>query len=551
MPTINVNRKVFEKLVGKKLPLDELKDRISMLGTDLEEINDKEIIVEVFPNRPDMLSDQGLARAFSSFIGVKKGLRKYKTKKSNEKVIVEKSVKKVRPYTVCAIVKNLKFNDEKIREVIQIQEKLHVTYGRNRRKAAIGIYPCEKIKFPIYFKAEEPKKIKFRPLEFPSELTADKLLQRHPAGREYGHLLEGMKRFPVFIDANNKVLSVPPIINSHKTGKISEETKDVFIECSGFDFNVLKKCLNIIVTAFADMGGEIYSLELNYKDGNKKYLSPELKPEKMKLDLDYINKLLGIKLKEKDAKNYLRKMGYDYKNKTAFIPCYRTDIMHQADLAEDIAIAHGFENIKEQIPKISTIAEESKLHKFKNKIASVFVGLGFLETSTYSLTNNTTQNIMMDTRLDLISVKNPSSKDYSKLRAWIIPSLMQVLSENKHYDYPQKLFELGTIFKKSNKTETKTEENIRLAALICNSNTDFTEIKQVLDVLFNSLGLKYMTKETEHSSFIPGRVARISVKNKDIAYIGEIHPKVLEKFGLEFPVAALELNVTELFNLIF
>jgi len=528
MPTINVNRKVFEKLVGKKLPLDELKDRISMLGTDLEEINDKEIVVEIFPNRPDMLSDQGLARAFSSFIGVKKGLKKYKVKKSNESVIVENSVKSVRPYTACAIVKNLKFNDEKIREVIQIQEKLHVTYGRNRRKAAIGIYPCEKIKFPIYFKAEEPKKIKFRPLEFPSEITADKLLQRHPAGREYGHLLKGIKKFPVFIDSNNKVLSIPPIINSHETGKISEETKDVFIECSGFDFNVLKKCLNMIVTAFADMGGNIYSMELYYKDGNKKFISPNLKPEKMKVDLKYINKLLGLELKEKDVKNYLKKMGYDYKNKNAFIPAYRTDVMHQADLAEDIAIAYGFENIKEEIPRISTIAEESKIHEFKNKIAFTLVGLGFLETSTY---------------------KNPSSKEYSKLRAWVLPSLMQILSENKHYDYPQKLFEFGKVFKKSNKTETKTEENLRLAALICNNDADFTKIKQVLDVLFNSLELKYTTKETEHNSFIPGRVARISVKNKDMAYMGEIHPKVLEKFGLEFPVAALELNITKLFEL--
>jgi len=550
MPTINVNRKVFEKLVGKKLPLDKLKDRISMLGTDLEEINDKEIIVEVFPDRPDMLSDQGLARAFASFIGTKKGLRKYNVKKSNEKVIVEKSVKNIRPYTACAIVKNLKFDDEKIREVIQIQEKLHITYGRNRRKVAIGIYPYEKIKNPIYFRAEEPKKIKFRPLEFPSELTADKMLQRHPAGREYGHLLEGMKKFPVFRDAEGKVLSVPPIINSHDTGKITEKTKDLFIECSGFDFYILRKCLNMIVTAFADMGGDIYSMELIYKDGNKKFTSPDLTLGKMKVDLNYINKILGLNLKDNDIKKYLEKMGYDYKNKTAFIPPYRTDIMHQIDLAEDIAIAYGYENIKEEIPNISTIGEESKLHEFKNKIANILVGLGFIETSTYSLSNNKIQNIMMNTKLDLIEVKNPSSRDYSKLRAWLLPNLMQILSENKHNDYPQKLFELGTIFKKSNKTETKTDENTRLAVMLCEAKTDFTQIKQALDVIMNSLDIKYTIKETDHNSFIPGRVARISVKNKEIAYIGELHPKIIENFGLEFPITALELNLTELFDLL-
>jgi len=444
----------------------------------------------------------------------------------------------------------LKFDDEKIREVIQVQEKLHVTYGRNRRKVAIGIYPYEKIKTPIYFRAEEPKKIKFRPLEFPSELTADKMLQRHPAGREYGYLLEGMEKFPVFRDANGKVLSVPPIINSHDTGKITDKTRDVFIECSGFDFYVLRKCLNMIVTAFADMGGEIYSMQLIYP--NNKYISPDLTPEKIKLNVNYVNRILGLDLKEGDIKKYLERMGYEYKNKIAYIPTYRTDVMHQIDLVEDIAIAYGYENLKEEIPNIATIGEESKFHKFKNKIADIFVGLGFIETSTYSLTNNRIQNLMMNTSLDLIEVKNPSSKDFSKLRVWVLPSLMQVLMENKHHDYPQKLFEMGVIFKKSNKsdTETKTEENTRLTVVICESKTDFTQIKQEFDVLMSILNLEYVMKEIDHDSFIPGRVARVSVKNKEVAYIGELHPKIIENFGLKFPVTAFELNLTELYKLL-
>ena len=148
MPTIVLNKKVFEKLVGKSLPIEKLKDRISMLGTDLEKIDNNEIHVEVFPNRPDMLSEQGFARAFSAFIGEKTGLRPYCVKDSGAKVVIDPSVSNIRPFTACAIVKNISFNDEKIREVIQIQEKLHITFGRNRKKLAIGIYPLEKIKPP-------------------------------------------------------------------------------------------------------------------------------------------------------------------------------------------------------------------------------------------------------------------------------------------------------------------------------------------------------------------------------------------------------------------
>jgi len=217
MPSITLNKEVFEKLVGKKLPLEKLKERISMLGTGLESIKGNEINVEIFPNRPDLLSEQGLARAFSSFIGVKTGLRKYDVEKSGEKVVIDKSVKDVRPYTACAIVKGLKFDDEKIKEIIQIQEKLHITYGRNRRKCAIGIYPYEKIKPPIRFIAKKPNEIKFQPLEAYKEMTGLQILSQHPAGREYGCLLEGLDKFPIFVDANNQVLSMPPIINSEQS----------------------------------------------------------------------------------------------------------------------------------------------------------------------------------------------------------------------------------------------------------------------------------------------------------------------------------------------
>ncbi|MCH8003460.1 MAG: phenylalanine--tRNA ligase subunit beta [Nanoarchaeota archaeon] len=548
MPTITINRKVFEGLVGKKLPTEKLKDRISMLGTDLESMGEKEIIVEVFPNRPDMLSVQGFARAFSSFIGHKTGLRHYKVEPSHEKMVVDKSVADVRPYTACAIIKNIHFDDEKIKEVIDIQEKLHITYGRNRKKVAIGIYPFEKIKTPIKFLAQNPKDIIFQPLEFNKEMSALEILEKHPAGKSYGHLLRGKKKFPVFRDANNEVLSVPPIINSHKTGKINEKTKDIFIECSGFDFNVMKKCLNMIVCALAEMNSKIYSMELIY--GNKKYTTPDLRPEEMKVDINYINKLLGLNVKENEIKKLFEKMGYNYKNKKVLIPAYRADVIHQVDLAEDIAIAYGFENFKSIIPNVATIAEENKFEIFKNKVSNLLVGLDLMETSTYNLTNKESQCKKMNVDLQLIELSNSISSDYNILRSWIIPSLMEILRSNKHHEYPQKIFTIGTIFKKNDKFETNIEENERLAVAIASDNTDYTEIRQILDYLFRSLGLKYEILETEHNSFITGRVGRVIASGKKIAYIGEINPAVLTQWELEVPVTAFELNLTELYEII-
>ncbi|MFH1210238.1 MAG: phenylalanine--tRNA ligase subunit beta [archaeon] len=547
MPTISVNLKEFEKLVGKKLPLDKLKERISYLGTDLEKIENNQIDVEIFPDRPDMLSLQGFARAFSSFIGVKTGLKKYTVKKSNEKVIIDSSVKNVRPYTVCAIVKNLKFDDERIKDIIQIQEKLHITYGRNRKKAAIGIYPFEKIKCPIRFMAKKPSDIKFQPLESQKELTGNQILSQHPAGREYAHLLDGLDKYSIFIDANNEILSMPPIINSHKTGKITGSTKEVFIECSGFDFNVLKICLNIIVTALADMNGEVYSMELKYPD--KTEITPNLDPKKMKINLKTLNNRLGLNLKEAEVKKYLERMGYSYSKNIVLIPCYRADILHEVDIYEDIAIAYGYENFKEEIPNISTVGEEDKFESFRNKIANTLIGFNLLEVSSFHLTNNETVN-NLNSEQEAIKVEN-ASYEYDTLRPNLISNLLKILKENKRYDYPQKIFEIGKIFKKNPKEETSVQEDTNLCVLISHNSTGFTEIKQILDYLFNSLNLEYKLEELENSSFITGRTGKIILKNnKEIGLIGEIHPKVLNNFTLEMPVSCFELNLGEIFELL-
>ena len=548
MPSVILNKETVLKLVGKKIPDDKLKERISMLGTDLDSIEGNEIDVEIFPNRPDLLSEQGFARALGSFMGFKKGLRKYEVKKGGKdyRVIIDKSVEKVRPFTACAIVKNLKFDDEKIREIIQIQEKLHVTYGRNRKKCAIGVYPLEKIKLPIHYVAKKPKDVKFVPLEMNKEMDGLQILSRHPAGRDYAHLLEGLSKFPFFMDGSGSVLSMPPIINSHHTGKISEDTKEVFIEFSGFDYDVVSTGLNMVVTALADMGGEIYEMKLEY--GKKKLNSPNLKPWELKFDSDYINNLLGLKLSKKEMQDCLEKMGYGCKGNVALVPAYRADVLHQVDLAEDIAIAYGYENVDCIIPNVATVAEEDHFEIFKNRIATILAGASLLETKTYNLTNKDVQTKMMGVEIENVEIANALNLEYNVLRSWVTPCLMKVLNDNRQHEYPQRIFTIGRIFKKDGLTETGTSEADRLGVALCDAETDFTKIRQILDLLMDALNLEYDVEETEHDSFVPGRVGRVLVNGKKVAYIGEMHPQVLENFELEMPVSVLELNLSDLFD---
>jgi len=547
MPTIVLKKSVLEKVIGKKLPIDKLKDRISMLGTNLEKIESDEIHVEIFPNRPDLLSEQGFARAFSSFIGIKTGLREYKIKSSNCKVIVDKSVA-MRPYTACAIVKNLKFNDERIREIIQMQEKLATTHGRKRKKSCYGIYPLQKINFPITYIAKDPKTIKFKPLGFKEDIPADKIEELHPTGKEYKQITESWTKYPFYIDCKGKVLSMLPYTNSDDLGKIDETTKDVFIECTGTDYQNVEIALNMFVTTLADMGGEIYSIEMIYP--NKTSTTPNLNPSEMKIDINYVNKRLGLNLNEKEMIKYLASMGFGYKNGKALIPSYRADILHQVDLIEDIAIAYGYENFEEIIPKVATIAQEDEFEKFKKKIIYLLIGLNFLETNSYHLIPKTLQLNNMNIQSEVIPLVDPISIEYNTLRSWLLPSLLQILKENKHNEYPQNIFEIATVFLPDKQKATLVDEKQHLSIVLCNPEIDYTKIKQVIDYLLRMFSIEYTIKETAHPSFIPGRVAEVIVNKISLGFLGELHPTVLTNFTIDTPIAVCELDCNMLFELV-
>lgn len=541
MPTIIINKNVLEQYVGMSFSPEELREKIPMLGVNLESIELDQLHIEIFPNRPDLLSEQGFSRAFASFLGIKTGLQNYPVKKSGGQVMVDSTVT-MRPYTACAIVKNLRLTDERIRELMQLQEKLATTHGRNRQKSAYGIYPLEGITFPVAYTAKEPDTIKFKPLGFSREIVASEVLEIHPKGKMYRHITEGWKKFPFFIDAKNKVLSMLPFTNSEDTGKIEENTKEVFIECTGTDRQNVTIALNIIVTTLADMGGDVYGVDIVYP--HTMLTTPQVMPTLMKLDLAYINKRLGLELSEREAVSFLAKMGYGFSEGNLLIPSYRADILHQADLAEDVAIAYGLENFEEKIPNVATIGEENYLEKFFHKVRDVLTGLQLLEAKNYHLTTEKEMRGHTITE-QCVPLKNAVG-DYAYLRHSLLPSLLKNLHENQHHEYPQNLFELGRVFKKDSTMETGIRETEHLGIVLCHDKADFTAIRQVLDALFTSIGAAFSVKENSYPGFIDGRAAEIILDGKSIGLIGEIHPSVLQYWELTMPVVAFELNVEEM-----
>jgi phenylalanyl-tRNA synthetase beta chain len=384
-------------------------------------------------------------------------------------------------------------------------------------------------------------------------MTLDDILEKTSKGKDYGYVIKNKERYPLLIDSDDKVMAMPPIINSIHT-MIDENTKNLFIDVTGTDEKTINEVLNIVVTALADRGGMINAVKVKYPSGIIE--TPNLKKMMMNLEVSYVNKLLGLNLSIYEMIEYLQKMGLDAievnKNLQVLIPCYRTDIMHAMDLVEEIAISYGYDRFEPKIPNISTIGEENELESFTKKLRSFLVGYDLQEVITFMLTNkeNSYKKMMMKPK-NFIQMANPKTEDYSIIRSWLLPSLMDVLWRNRHREYPQNIFELGDVIELDDSTDTGAKTKKMLSIILCHSKASFSEIKSVVENILSNLKIKdYKIEESELPCFVPGRAGKIVIGDKTLGRFGEIHPQVLTNWELEMPAAACEICVDLLSELI-
>lgn len=542
MVSIKINKSQLLKDLGVQ-ESEHMLEQIVMMGVEIDENTKEELIVDITPNRPDMLSQAGFTRALAAFLGIRSGLIAYNTTPSKLKVFVDDSVKSIRPYTACAVAKNLKLTDEKLKEIIDIQEKLHTTFCRRRKKAAIGIYPMEAISGNITYLALPADKIKFLPLESTKEMTAKEILEEHPKGKEFAHLVKDLPMYALFQDNKKKILSMPPIINSHDTGKVTLDTKEVFIECSGFDFRICHEIIQIISAALADMGASIQTVEVVY--GRKSEITPDMSPKRQEFYGYYVNKRLGTNFTKEQLVPLLAKMGLGFEDGRikdtyfALLPAYRVDFLHQVDVVEDIAIANGYDNIKAVLPNVVTIAGETNTAKFDKILRKTLIGYNLLEAKNYHLVNKELQQAI-NPQGEYTLVRSSVSEEYNSLRESLLPGILLMISRNKLYEYPQSFFEMGTVFSPA---PDHVEETEHLAIALAGADVDYTKIRQQVDGLVRALGLSGTYQEHQDMKFIPGRCAALIVDGVRIGILGELHPRVITQGSVTVPIAYSEIDV--------
>ncbi|MHC1596790.1 MAG: phenylalanine--tRNA ligase subunit beta [Methermicoccaceae archaeon] len=539
MPVITIDLNDMEQLTGIKRDL--FLERVPLLGSDIERVEDNHADIEFFPDRPDLYCVEGVARAMRGFLGIETGLATYEVAKPRIELFKDTSIMPVRPYIACGVVRNVHFTDASIRSLMELQEDLHWALGRDRKKVSIGVHDLSRVEPPFTYKAVPPS-FEFVPLGFEEKMSMREILERHPKGIEYGHIISGFERYPLIVDVHENVLSFPPIINGTLT-RITEESTELFIDVTGTD-RAVYTALNIVITALAERGGRIEAVRVFEPEGRAPKLTPELTPKRRRLALDEVCSLVGVPLTMEEACECLERMRFGARPEghdiIVDIPAYRADVIHDWDIIEDVAIGYGYEHIPHELPQTSTVGVPHPLSEAKASLREVMVGMGFLEVMPFSLTCERVHYEWMgrEDRGESTKVLHPISEEHTMVRASLLPSLLEILSLNLHRELPHRLFCVGDVLRWG-----KTCTN--LACVCAHPTANFTEMKSYVLSLMHEVGLECVLEEEHDPAFIEGRQARLLTDGKRVAIFGEVHPKVVLNFSLESPVVGCEVELPE------
>jgi phenylalanyl-tRNA synthetase beta chain len=552
MPVVNIKFERLKRFVPG-IKMNKILDTLPFVGVDIEDVSKDAIKLEYNPNRPDLSSDYGVARALRGLLDIETGLPKFKlTGRSELEVRIEDTaVRRIRHYLIALVAKNGKLHDdETLKQLIVMQEDLHNGVGRKRRKASIGIHNLDVIQFPVIYKTVSGD-YSFRPLGKSSEFSVEKILKDLEIGKQYGHILSGFDRYPLVVDSVGTVLSLPPIVNGQAT-KVNDRCRNLFVEVTATDQGTAEDLLDILAITLYDAGFEIRTVSLVHSGRSKKIETPQIKPKVISADVDYVNSILGLMLDTRQIITCLKKSRLDARpvgdkkrrRIVCTIPRYRIDITDPIDISEEVAIGYGIYNLQPKFPASPTAGKKDFLSVYFNTIRETMIGLGMIESLNFMLTSKEVQYSafgITPPAKDVLSIESSKSIEHEILRDSLVPLLLRSLSYNIHEQYPQRLFEIGKTFFKSTPI---IEERWSIGAVIAHADASYTEIKSTMQALLRScFGKEATTKASTNHLFMEGRCAEVIFDGKSVGALGEIIPLALENFKLRVPVAAFEINL--------
>ncbi len=541
MPVVELSYTRLQKLVGK-VSKKQISDSLPFLGLDIESENKDLIRIEYSPNRPDYSTDFGIALGLQGLLGIKTGAIKLNVKKSKKySISVKSEVSKIRPFVTGIVATNGKIDDKTIKQFMTMQEDLHFGIGRKRKKSSIGIHDLDTISFPLVYTTTN-RDYKFIPLNSKKELSISEILKNTDVGKDYGSILGNSPKVPLILDANQKTVSFPPIINAAIT-TITTKTKNLFVEVTGINKEDAEDMLSVVATILQKAGFALETVQIS----GAKNSTPKLVQKKIPVSPMLINQMLGLNLNTSKIISSLKKSRLDAsvkgKNIICTIPAYRFDIFGPMDLVEETALGYGIQNLEPILSASQTLGQTNPISSQLKSLSQTMIGLGYLEALNSSLTSKRVLYDMTNRNTSkMISVLDSKSLEHTILRDTILPGLLENLSKNIHESYPQKMFETGTIFSIGD----PISEEVSFSSISAHKDANFTEIKSILQsALKTGFGIKIETKTTTHPTFEDGHCATVILNGKSIGVIGKINSKIIENYKIRVPVVCFEISLSK------
>ena len=291
-------------------------------------------------------------------------------------------------------------------------------------------------------------------------------------------------------------------------------------------------------------------------DGKIDVYPTKQKINKIPLDYDRINSLLGTNIAKEEMLQILEKLEIKVENDVAIAPYFRMDLELLADIAEEVVRFYGYDKLDTTLIKAdTTLGIKNKEQKIVDKIKEVLVQNGLSEIYTYGFVSEKDlekSNINEEIKKYAITIQNPLSDEYKLMRPTTVPSMMQILAGNANKKNQNvKLFDISRNYKNVNgeveKGEVPLQEEI-LTIGMYGDDIDFYVLKGILENVLESISVNRYTieKETKNESYHPGRCANIKIGTDVVATLGEVHPEVLKNYDIEKRAYLLEANITKL-----
>jgi phenylalanyl-tRNA synthetase beta chain len=316
---------------------------------------------------------------------------------------------------------------------------------------------------------------------------------------------------------------------------------------------------------------------------NDVYPTPR-EPFELSLPREEIKRLLGVDFPDTEVLDILDRLDFqprlervaDHESISVMVPTWRSDVSLKADLVEEVARIAGYESLPETLPVGGAVPVEiDPRRQVVRATQDILSGAGLQEIMTYSMINEgdllslTPGATKLPERFgyfgapehQLVTVTNPLRSDWEIMRPTLLPSVLKNAAENLKFSHGANVFEVARVYLPRGVDELP-DERPTLGFVMAGDQeigglytveraTDYFDAKGVTDALLDGIGANEISyAPVDHPSLHPGRAAEISVGDRNVGIIGELHPLVAEQFGLagRGRVAVAEIDLVELMN---